>query len=550
MLVLVGALANPEKVAQNAITGPLLRSLSRTGDVRVSAAWMMAGFQVLRSGLLIALQRSHGRLTAEARASLVSRVFETYLRGPYSLHLRRSSAESIRNTLEHSSLLFGIPADAIGIVQELVVLAGLIALMASIAPLEALVTSVMILALGKLSLSLTRKAANRLGSDEYLVSKQLLSVAQQGLYAAKEIRILGRESAFSKMLGSAQDSAGSIAVKRALLNALPRGVMESIFVVGSMSAIALLLMRGNDEAIVPLLGMYAYVGFRAIPATQRIVSAVVLLRYSSALAERVSSDLEAAKLFPATDSAEATPFRDCVSFDQVGFAHDPARGPVLRNATLTIRRGQFIGIVGRTGAGKSSLLDLFMGLLEPDTGLISADGRPLRERVPGWYRNIGYVPQSVYLADSSLRRNVAFGVEDDAIDPTRVWNALRLARLDEFVRNLPQGLDTLVGDRGLRFSGGERQRLAIARALYEEREILVLDEATASLDPGTEREIVGSIGQLRRERTLIVVTHRMQTIEQADKIFWLETGRVRASGTLEELMEHEEFRALAGSRDG
>jgi ATP-binding cassette subfamily C protein len=239
--------------------------------------------------------------------------------------------------------------------------------------------------------------------------------------------------------------------------------------------------------------------------------------------------------------------------DHVTFRYDETLGPALEDVSFTIARGQSIGIVGPTGAGKSTLVDVLLGLLKPQGGRVLIDGEPLDSRERAWQRQIGYVPQDVYLLDESLRRNIAFGIPDGAIDEQRLARAVSQARLDEVVAALPQRLDTVIGEHGVRLSGGQRQRVAIARALYHEPSVLVFDEATAALDSQTEREVTEAIAHLRQgfggqavhgTRTVIAIAHRLSTVKGCDQLIYLRDGRVAGIGTYEALMRDPAFRQL------
>jgi ATP-binding cassette subfamily C protein len=231
--------------------------------------------------------------------------------------------------------------------------------------------------------------------------------------------------------------------------------------------------------------------------------------------------------------------------EDVSFAYDPDATPALRHVYLRVQPGESLGIVGATGSGKSTLVALLLGLLQPTSGRIVLDGVPLAGHERAWQRLIGYVPQDPYLLDDTLRRNIAFGVSDAAIDDQRVARACSLAQLDELIRQLPQGMDTLLGEDGARLSGGQRQRVAIARALYSDPAVLVFDEATAALDNHTEREVTKAIAALQRTRTLIVIAHRLSTVRDCDRLIFLQDGRVAASGSYDELLQNAAFRQMA-----
>jgi ABC-type multidrug transport system fused ATPase/permease subunit len=236
------------------------------------------------------------------------------------------------------------------------------------------------------------------------------------------------------------------------------------------------------------------------------------------------------------------PFAEALRLDAVTFTYPGGNGPALDALTLEVRRGECVGIVGASGAGKSTLIDVLLGLLAPDSGTVRMDGRDVRKDVRGWQRQIGYVPQTIFLTDDTVRRNVAFGLPDDQIDDDAVWRSVRAAQLDRLLETLPQGLDTMLGERGVRLSGGERQRVGIARALYHDPAVLVLDEATSSLDNDTERGVMDAVNALHGSKTIIIVAHRLSTVADCHRLYQLERGRVVEEGTPRTLLFHQRAR--------
>jgi ABC-type multidrug transport system fused ATPase/permease subunit len=286
---------------------------------------------------------------------------------------------------------------------------------------------------------------------------------------------------------------------------------------------------------------------RILPSLHWIVYYQNNLRFGAAALDEIQRDW--CTLGAAETSARFTEplrLRDEISLKAVSYRYEGADRNALTCVDLAIKRGESVGIVGATGAGKSTLVDLILGLLQPTSGCVRVDGTDIHERLSSWQRQIGYVPQSIYLMDDSIRRNIAFGVDDEAIDAERVATALRMAQIEDFVQSLPRGLDTEVGERGVRLSGGQRQRLAVARALYHEPEVLVFDEATAALDSQTESELAREIQSLQRKKTLIIIAHRLDTVRHCDRLVFLIDGRVVDAAPFDELqLRNPDFRILA-----
>jgi ATP-binding cassette subfamily C protein len=309
------------------------------------------------------------------------------------------------------------------------------------------------------------------------------------------------------------------------------------------------------ERTLATLAVFAYVGLRLQPILQRMIGFVNTLNKSQAVVDILSADQalirewrESVAAEPtSTGSTRTTSFRDAIRLEDVSFRYVTDGPPVLESVNLEIRRGEFIGICGPTGGGKSTLVDLLVGLLQPTTGAISVDGTPLGRRPLWWWDQLGVVSQQVFLTDDTLRNNIAFGDSvSGSIDEARLQRCVRRAQLESVVTQFPSGLDTVVGERGVRLSGGQRQRVAIARALYREPEVLVLDEGTSALDGATERALVDAIDEATHGRTLIAIAHRISTIRAADRILIVADGQVMDQGTHDELLDRNElFQALA-----
>jgi len=405
-------------------------------------------------------------------------------------------------------------------------------------------------------LRLTRRVFTRWGAQQQELKKTILQNLHQSLGGLKEVKVLGREHFFYHIFARRQGTLIRVHSRYATVTMVPRLLIETVFVCGMLLVIVLVTREGRDALdLVSLLGLYAYAGFRIIPSAYRIMLGVSTIRHGTAAVNHVYNDFMAFEPdLPVAGGAangEDLSFTDRLVLDEVSYAYDVADAPVLQEVSLTIRRGESIGIVGPTGVGKSTLIDLVLGLLPPSSGHILVDGKDVFSAVQSWRRKIGYVPQSIFLTDDTLRRNIAFGLEDTEIDAQKLQAAVRMAQLEKFVATLPRGLETVVGERGVRLSGGQRQRVGIARALYHEPEILVFDEATSALDNQTERAVIGAIEALRGEKTLLIVAHRLSTVRGCDRLVFLQDGRIADCGSFDELlMNNADFRDMAAVASG
>jgi ABC-type multidrug transport system fused ATPase/permease subunit len=341
------------------------------------------------------------------------------------------------------------------------------------------------------------------------------------------------------------------------LSAIPRLVIDTLAVTTMVAVALLLLARGQDlQSIFPVLGLFAAAAIRLMPSASRIANGLATLRFHYAATEVIYQALIDTEEY-VTDPGVPEPERDreanfgferSLVLEHLSYRYPSMPGPAIDDVSLEIPKGDWVGLIGPTGAGKTTLIDLILGLYVPTSGRILVDGRDMKDDVAGWQRNLGYVPQDVYMMDDTVRRNVAFGLADQEIDDDGVWQALRDAQIDGFVRLLPGGLDAMIGERGDRLSGGERQRLGIARALYRDPEVLVVDEGTANLDNETEAAIVRTLAALKGNKTIIAISHRLAFVRDCDRVYLLKQGKVRNSGTVSELASTESaFREFAGS---
>ena len=376
----------------------------------------------------------------------------------------------------------------------------------------------------------------------------MIQWAGQAINGVKEITITGRHSFFLDQYAYHVQRFSGSARSLAFLVTMPRFVIDTLSVTAMVAIAAILLGRGQDlQSSLLLLGMFALAAVRMIPSTTRVSGALAQLRFRYASTDVIYRELLALRQrppdpLPGTAEEKATPIplpAMPLVIEHVSYSYPAAGRSAIDDVSLEIPKGHWVSFIGPTGAGKTTLADLILGLLVPNSGRILVDGRNLHDNLAGWQRNIGYVAQTVHLIDDSVRRNVAFGVPEEEIDDERMWQALRAAQVDHLVRSLPGELNAMVGERGDRLSGGERQRLGIARALYRDPEVLVIDEGTANLDPGTEAAIVEVVGGLRGKKTIIVIGHRLAFVRNCDCIYMLAQGRIRNSGGYSDLLSRE-----------
>ena len=499
----------------------------------------------------------HHRVLAFAfnvRAHLIKRLMRSYLRMPFQFYLDRNSSTLVQAVVNNTKVMTDdllIPimrsiSDAV-----VLLLIGAFLFVVSPAVMAAFCGVVLVTFAGYERL--VRPRTRAAGEQAAVVNERIIRGVNQIVSGVKDIRILGLQRYFLRLIEDAADANTVAQVRFYSFLVLPRYLMETVVVVFILSLTLVTLAHGEPPAdLVAMLAMFAAAGLRALPAMSQVSASFASMHYSSFALTSLYDDLRLIETRraaggdrgrdgaggPADEPAAGggtLPFHE-IELRHVSFTYPNAAVPAIEDVNLRIRQGSSVGLIGESGAGKTTLVDLLLGLHRVDRGAVLMDGMDLN-RV-GWERwtsQIAYIPQFVFITDDTLRRNIALGVEDEQIDPQRIDEAVRLAQLASFVARLPLGLDTLLGERGGRISGGERQRIALARAFYHNRDVLVFDEATSALDSETEQEVVRAIDSLRGLKTVIVIAHRLSTVRSCEVVHRLQRGRLVQSGRLEEV---------------
>ena len=486
-------------------------------------------------------------LAYDVQRSLATRILRLYAGEPYAEHLRRNPAELLKNIQnEVPALANGVLVPAMQAVGEIVVAVMVFTLLVYISPWLTLglgaVVAVTVLALYRIA----RRRNDRHGSDRAAAVTDMYRTASTLLSGMKELRVLDRVNPFIERYDRAAQRYGGSNAHIMFVAQTPRLTFELL---GFASFVAVVLytgaVSGDLKGALPLIATYAVAAYRLLPSINRVVGAAMQLRFYRKTIELVAKSLEIdAHVAPAAAlGATALETGDIVISD-LSYSYPGAARRALERVNLVIPAGGAVGIVGPSGAGKSTLVDILLGVLDGYQGSIAVNGRPLTAgMVKAWQRCVGYVPQAIYLADDTLRRNIALGVDDKDIDQRALAAAVETAQLSSVVASLPQGLDTVIGERGVRLSGGQRQRVGIARALYTNPAVLILDEATSALDGLTEQEIARQVDLLAGRKTVIIIAHRLSTIRKCDVIHVFENGELKASGKYDQLASRSDYMA-------
>lgn len=447
-----------------------------------------------------------------------SELFSRCMARPLSAHVQTNSSEMIRNVSNEVFMFFtNFLIPAMTLMTEVLVLVAILVALLWIAPVPTLIAIVVLGSLTKLFYGLVRTRVRHYGQSQQLHNAERIKWVNQGLGSIKESKVLGREKYFVDRFRIHEEHFAKSARYAMLLNQTPRLFIETIAFFALFLGVAIALAIGQDRAsVLPVLALFAVAAVRLLPSVNRTLLSVTRMAYYRTAAEIVleaQKDREQQQAMVAESSHRKIGHWRELKFDNVCFAY-PGGAEVLVNFNLSITRGTSVALIGPSGSGKTTIADLALGLLLPTKGRILVDGEDIQTFGEGWRKHLGYIPQSIYLLDDSIRRNVAFGLPDEVIDDEMVWFALRLARLEDHVRELPDRLSTPIGENGGKLSGGQRQRLGIARALYSNPDFIVLDEATSALDETTEKEIADTLEGLRGEKTLLIIAHRPETINR------------------------------------
>jgi ABC-type multidrug transport system fused ATPase/permease subunit len=471
---------------------------------------------------------------------VAARMLETYIRQPYAFHLRKNSSTLIRNTQDASILVAGGVEPMLTILTEGLIAFALFTVLVVVEPVGTLCVIGLLLFATFIFQRFFDQKLQRWGTLRQIQKGSIIQTIQQGLGAVKDVQVLGREEWFVNEHRERQTLDANLLRRINTVQAIPRLWLEVMAMAGLAGLVAIMLATGKDiDKIIPTVGLFAVTSFKVLPSINKMVSSKQTLKVSRSTIETIHHDLDLPIAVNSPNRNVDFQFENVV-VDHLDFKYEQSENLVLSNINVRILSGEAVGFVGQSGSGKSTLIDIVLGLLEPQNGSVLINGQTIESVKRSWQQQIGYIPQTIFLMDDSLRRNVAIGIADAEIDEVAISEALKSAQLEEFIGSLPEGLDTVVGERGVRLSGGQRQRIGIARALYHRPSVLVLDEATSSLDTETEHGVMQAVQALQGDKTVIIVAHRLSTVEYCDRLYRLDAGRIVDEGTFGEVMNRSQ----------
>jgi len=522
-----------------------------------NAIWVIATFVcffAVKNFLYVWFVYLMNRIFLSKAARFISRMFVLYLSRPLAFHLNRNSAEILRDLLTGSSQTFQAVRQAYMIVLDVLIMLAVIGLLVVIHPGLTLAATAMLLVIAAAFHGIMARVFCRWGENIRTVEGQLIKWVNQSLASIRDVKL---QHAYDYLGNEVEGHS----IRRALTISLaetapqiPRQMFEVVIVISFLVVVVVLRTQGSTaNEIIGIVGLFGMAAMRLIPSLARVLSNVANMHQRIAFVNSLHQDmidgLKDAD-WAAYSGGPPLAFARDIRLVDVSYVYGAGNRRVLDGVDLSIGKGESVAFVGPSGAGKTTLVDIILGLLRPQSGRLLVDGKDVFESLEAWQKRLGYVPQSIYLLDDTMRRNIAFGVADGDIDHRRVSKVVEMAGLTEVVTNMPEGLDTVVGEFGTRLSGGQRQRVAIARALYRDPDLLVFDEATSALDNETEREIGRAIDTLAGDKTILIIAHRLSTVRNCDRLVFLKDGRIVAAGSYDDLVRgNEAFRRFAALED-
>ena len=465
------------------------------------------------------------------------RMMINFMKRPYEYYLNADTSVIQRMITSDVNNMYGLILACLQLVSEVIIFVFLTVTLTSQAPQMILTIAALLVVVLLIIKWVLKPIMRRAGEENQDYYSGLYKWIEESVMGIKEIKIANKENYFITEYGKCGKGYVSAVQRYNIFNATPRLLIETVCMAGLILYLILMILSGADvTAMVPQIGAFSVAAMRLLPSANRINNYLTSISYFEPFFMGVSDNLQDEihdknvvydeSAYRVKKDVEKLPVKKEIVLEDIVYHYPNSDVRIFDHARMEVPVGKSVGIVGTSGAGKTTIVDIMLGLLQISEGSILADGVEVRDHYESWLKNIGYIPQNIFMVDSTIRKNVAFGCADEEIDDEKVWEALKKASLDEFVRSLPQGLDTGIGERGIRISGGQRQRIGIARALYEDPEVLVLDEATSALDNDTEAAIMESINSLHGHKTLVIIAHRLQTIEKCDIVYRVENGQI------------------------
>ena len=559
--VFVSIVATPDTLLEIERLMPVWETfnIGTSGDLLVYGAILLIIIFFIKNAYVLFYKYTQARFIWRRFVVIGGNLFKQYMYAPYEFHLKRNTSELLRNVTQEARLMaLNLMTPFLKMAMDVILIIGIFTMLLWIEPLITFLVLALLGGGGGLFLKLIKEKTNKYGITAQDDRRFMIQSVNEGLGGFKDARILNRERWFYKKFLNHIKSYSKAQTYREVASLANRPVIETIAVTGILLIALIFYLQGRPiDAVIPILTLFGVAIARLMPAIQNTASAITNLRYyihtikpvyddTMELKKKEKQSESEKKERQSEDNVRILNLNDEIRFKEVTYAYPNSEIQAVKQVSLVIPKGHAVGFVGASGAGKTTLVDLLLGLLKPHHGNIYLDNTDIHSDLPTWQRNIGYIPQFIFLADDSIKHNIAFGLPDSEIEEENLQNAIEAAQLSELVESLPNGVDTIIGERGTRLSGGQRQRIGIARALYHNPQVLIMDEATSALDNITERSVIDAIEKLKGERTIIMIAHRLTTVEKCDHLYFMQKGQIKDSGTYDELIgRNSEFKKMA-----
>lgn len=508
-------------------------NLQNTVQFSVLAILFLIGLYIAKNLFAFFLQRNLYRFVYSNQFKTASSLMKNFVRREYEYYLDAETAVIQRSITADVNNMYALIMSVLQIASEIIVVIFLVGALALEDPVMTVVIAVLLLVTLVVIKNIIKPIMNRTGKENQDYGASMYAWISQTVQGIKEIKVAGREQYFIGEYCKVGEGYVKAMERFSLFNNTPKLLIETVCIAGLLGYIMVLIVTGADVAgMVSLFAAFGIAAMRLLPAASRINNQMTSMAFNEPFFFNVSDNLIEETDDAHTDisyavvAKEKLPVTREVTLSDITYHYPNSDKLIFDHATVHFPIGKSIGIKGASGAGKTTIIDILLGLLKLQGGKVLADDADIQEHYREWLANVGYIPQMIFLLDADIRKNVAFGVPEEEIDDKKLWYALKEAQLDAFVKTLPEGVYTGIGERGIRLSGGQRQRIGIARALYNDPEVLILDEATSALDNETEAAIMESINRLHGKKTLVIIAHRLQTIEKCDMVFVVENGKI------------------------
>lgn len=540
MIPVVTVLLTPDQIQEYIDSYEVLQKLcavfhiTSVSQLTISLLLVLMAVYVIKNLYILFLTYKQNTFITRNRNNMISRVMAEFLNRPYEQYLGADIPTVFRITDSDIPQTFSLMLALLSLASEVVVslLIFLVLLLQDVK-----MTLLVVLIFGVLTLlvvKLLKPRLNRIGAKNQQIQSRIAKWRIQATYGLKDVKVLNREEFFVRNYYETGKIGANVARNYAVLNNTPRLLIETVFIVSMLGYIAVYIGGGGDVTdMMTTIATFGVAAIRVLPSVNRINTYITEIAYTTPSLDFVYENLQEGMKTDAMLAArkansqkEKLTLTKEIALDHISFHYPDSDKNIFTDAHMTVPKGKSVGIMGTSGAGKSTIVDILLGLLHAQEGTITCDGVDIFKNYESWLAQIGYIPQSIYLIDESIRDNIAFGIDADQIDEKRIWEVLEEAQLKEFIEGLPEGLDTTIGDRGIRLSGGQRQRIGIARALYHDPEILVFDEATSALDNDTEAAVMEAVNSFHGKKTMVIIAHRLNTIEKCDIIYKVENEKI------------------------